>query len=289
MSILEILLLAAGALLIAASFFVPVKENEVDADISGMVRDEVKKSIESETENMRKHVDDVVNEAVSYAEEKTERALERVSNEKIMAVNEYSDTVLEEINKNHKEVMFLYEMLNDKQKNLKDTVSAASEVTKEAQKTAEELKERVESAENVASNPAPVRKSQEIYENPVPLPLSDIRRPAQKAVNFTAGIDAPEAKETVESVQESAQTSEKPKAIRTLGWAETAVNDANEAERKEAAKDGREPENVVEDPRERLNREVIELAKSGMDKVEIAKKLKMGVGEVGLILDLHDR
>ena len=125
MSILEILLLAAGALLIAASFFVPVKENEVDADISGMVRDEVKKSIESETENMRKHVDDVVNEAVSYAEEKTERALERVSNEKIMAVNEYSDTVLEEINKNHKEVMFLYEMLNDKQKNLKDTVSAA--------------------------------------------------------------------------------------------------------------------------------------------------------------------
>ena len=293
MSILEIFLLVAGALLIAASFLAPVKDNEVDADISGMVRDEVKKRIESETENIRKHVDEVVNEAVSYAEEKTERALERVSNEKIMAVNEYSDTVLEEINKNHKEVMFLYEMLNDKQKNLKDTVSAASEVTKEAQKTAEELKERVESAENAAANPAPGRKNQDIYENPVPLPLGDIKRPTQKAVNFTAGIDAPEAKETVESVQESAQenvqTAEKPKTIRTLGWAETAVNDANEAEKKEAAKEGREPENVVEDPRERINREVIELAKSGMDKVDIAKKLKMGVGEVGLILDLHDR
>ena len=48
--------------------------------------------------------------------------LERVTNEKIMAVNEYSDTVLEEINKNHKEVLFLYDMLNDKHDNLKNTV-----------------------------------------------------------------------------------------------------------------------------------------------------------------------
>ena len=65
-------------------------------------------------------------------------------------------------------------MLNDKQKNLKDTVSAASEVTKEAQKTAEELKARTETAETVVSStPAAVRK-QEVYDNPVPLPVNDI-------------------------------------------------------------------------------------------------------------------
>lgn len=285
MTILEILLLAAGALLIAASFFVPAKEGDIDTDISGLVRDEVKKSIESESENMRKHVDDVVSEAVSYAEEKTERALERVSNEKIMAVNEYSDTVLEEINKNHKEVMFLYEMLNDKQKNLKDTVSAASEVTKEAQKTAEELKARTETAETVVST-APARPvKQDVYDNPVPLPVNDTKRTAPKAVNFVSGIPAQE----VTAAAESVQTSDKPKAVRTLGWAEAAVNEANEAEKREAAKEGREPENMVEGPRERLNKEVIEMSDAGMDKVEIARKLKMGVGEVGLILDLHNR
>ncbi|MBP1585182.1 MAG: hypothetical protein ILP17_05775 [Lachnospiraceae bacterium] len=285
MTILEILLLAAGALLIAASFFVPAKEGDIDTDISGLVREEVKKSIESESENMRKHVDDVVSEAVSYAEEKTERTLERVSNEKIMAVNEYSDTVLEEINKNHKEVMFLYEMLNDKQKNLKDTVSAASEVTKEAQKTAEELKARTETAETVVSStPAAVRK-QEVYDNPVPLPVNDIKRTAPKTAGFVSGIPAQE----VSAASESAQPSEKPRTIRTLGWAAAAVNEANEAEKREAAKEGREPENMVEGPRERLNKEVIELSDAGMDKVEIARKLKMGVGEVGLILDLHNR
>lgn len=141
MTVLEILLLAAGAILIAASFFIPEKEEAIGTDISELVREEVKKSIESESDNMRKHVDDVVSEAVGYAEEKTERTLERLTNEKIMAVNEYSDTVLEEINKNHKEVMFMYDMLNDKHKNLKSTVNEATEAAREAQKTAEELKE----------------------------------------------------------------------------------------------------------------------------------------------------
>ena len=245
MTILEIILLAAGALLIAASFFVPAKDNDIDTDISGLVREEVKKSIESESENMRKHVDDVVSEAVSYAEEKTERALERVSNEKIMAVNEYSDTVLEEINKNHKEVMFLYEMLNDKQKNLKDTVSAASEVTKEAQKTAEELKARTETAETVVSSAPSSLKKQEVYDNPVPLPVNDVKRQAPKAADFVSGIPVAETLVNTESVQPS----DKPKPVRTLGWAEAAVNEANEAEKREAAKEGREPENMVEGPR----------------------------------------
>ncbi len=288
MTILEIILLVAGALLIAASFFVPANDSETDMDISELVKAEVKKCIENESENMHKHVEDVVDEAVTYAEEKTERALERISNEKIMAVNEYSDTVLEEINKNHKEVMFLYEMLNDKHKNLKETVSAASEVTKEAQKKTEELKaQTAQKADEEAAAElvkAPSEKKAETAST-VPLPrVESVRHTSQKAINFFSGLEAQEAKATIESVKD-----EKPKTVRTLNWAELAVNDANEAEKKEAAKEGREPEKTIEGPRERLNREVIEMAEAGMDKVEIAKKLKMGVGEVGLILDLHNR
>ena len=276
MTILEIILLAAGALLIAASFFFPEKEEQTSIEnIDSLVREEVKASIEQESENMRRHVEDVVDEAVSYAEEKTERTLERITNEKIMAVNEYSDTVLEEINKNHKEVMFLYDMLNDKQKNLKNTVNEASEAAKEVQKTTEELK--------AASQEAAAPKAAEVTfntENMGPVKLT-----SQKAVNFFSGLEAEEAKATIKSVPEE----EHVKEVRTLNWASLAVNDANEAEKKEAAKEGREPENVIEGPRERLNREVIELADSGLEPVEIARKLKMGVGEVGLILGLHGR
>ena len=275
MTILEIILLAAGALLIAASFFFPEKEeNSSIENIDSLVRDEVKASIEAESENMRRHVEDVVDEAVSYAEEKTERTLERITNEKIMAVNEYSDTVLDEINKNHKEVMFLYDMLNDKQKNLKNTVTEASEAAKEVQKTTEELK-------SVSREVTPSQN--EVTFNTES--MGPVKMTSQKAVNFFSGLEAEEAKATIKSVSEE----EPVKEVRTLNWASLAVNDANEAEKKEAAKEGREPENVIEGPRERLNREVIELADSGMEPVEIARKLKMGVGEVGLILGLHGR
>ena len=274
MTVLEILLLAAGAVLIAASFFIPEKEEHIDTDISELVREEVKKSIESESENMRKHVDDVVNEAVGYAEEKTERTLERLTNEKIMAVNEYSDTVLDEINKNHKEVMFMYDMLNDKHKNLRSTVSEAEEIAKEAQKTTEELKEVSESVAVKAAEPAPA-----------PEPVS-VKHSSQKAVNFFSGLDAPEAVATVKNIPEE---KEPRKTVRTLNWAELAVSDANEAEKKEAAKEGREPEKAIESSREKINREVVELAESGLEPVEIARRLKMGVGEVGLILGLHGR
>ncbi len=275
MTILEIILLAAGALLIAASFFFPEKAETSSTDnISSLVREEVKFSIEQESENMRRHVEDVVDEAVSYAEEKTERTLERITNEKILAVNEYADTVLEEINKNHKEVMFLYDMLNDKQKNLKNTVTEASEAAKEVQKTTEELKSVTQSS--VPQN-AEVQFSTEA--------MGPVKLTSQKAVNFFSGLEAEEAKATIKSVSEE----EPVKEVRTLNWASLAVSDANEAEKKEAAKEGREPENVIEGPRERLNREVLELADSGLEPVEIARKLKMGVGEVGLILGLHGR
>jgi hypothetical protein len=275
MTILEIILLAAGALLIAASFFFPEKEDNTSIEnIDSLVRDEVKASIEAESENMRRHVEDVVDEAVSYAEEKTERTLERITNEKIMAVNEYSDTVLDEINKNHKEVMFLYDMLNDKQKNLKNTVNEASEAAKEVQKTTEELKSV---SREVTPSAGEVTFNTEA--------MGPVKLTSQKAVNFFSGLEAEEAKATIKSLPEE----EPVKEVRTLNWASLAVNDANEAEKKEAAKEGREPEKVIEGPRERLNREVIELADSGLEPVEIARKLKMGVGEVGLILGLHGR
>ena len=65
--------------------------------------------------------------------EKAERSLERLTNEKIMAVNEYSDTVLQEIHKNHEEAMFLYDMLNNKHANIKDTVSKVDKAVKAAE------------------------------------------------------------------------------------------------------------------------------------------------------------
>ena len=64
-----------------------------------------------------------------------------------MAVNEYSDTVLQEIHKNHEEAMFLYDMLNSKHANIKDTVSKMDKAVKAAENKTLENK----TAENKAA------------------------------------------------------------------------------------------------------------------------------------------
>ncbi|MDE6064126.1 MAG: hypothetical protein K2G20_06035 [Lachnospiraceae bacterium] len=132
MGTLEIILLIAGGIIFILSFFIPTGKG-ADAGTKEMVKKEVKNVVAREMDEVKERIEDIVDETVDYAVEKTERSLERVSNEKIMAVNEYSDTVLEDINKNHQEVMFLYDMLNDKHENIKSTVSKIEKTVKEAE------------------------------------------------------------------------------------------------------------------------------------------------------------
>lgn len=138
MGALEIILLIAGAIIFILSFVLPQSKEEISKGNRELAREEIKTMVSKEMDSVRIHVDDVVDEAVGYAVEKTERSLERLTNEKIMAVNEYSDTVLQEIHKNHEEVMFLYDMLNSKHNNLKNTVSEVNRTVKEAEETKRE-------------------------------------------------------------------------------------------------------------------------------------------------------
>lgn len=141
MEMMEIVLLIAGGIIFILSFFIPDKkyvsgQKDGSAEsVKSLAEGELKGLISQEMDSIRTHVDDVVEEAVTYAMEKTERSLERLSNEKIMAVSEYSDTVLAEIHKNHEEAMFLYDMLNNKHINLKNTVSEVNRTVKEAEAT----------------------------------------------------------------------------------------------------------------------------------------------------------
>ena len=135
METMEIVLLIVGGIMFIFSFFIPEKKSRVSGQTRELAKEEIAELVKREMDNVREHVDDVVEETVTYAMEKTERSLERLSNEKIMAVSEYSDTVLAEIHKNHEEAMFLYDMLNNKHVNLKNTVSEVNRTVKEAEET----------------------------------------------------------------------------------------------------------------------------------------------------------
>ncbi|MCM1182830.1 MAG: DUF6115 domain-containing protein [Roseburia sp.] len=133
---MEIVLLAAGAAAFIISFLIPGRSDKREQDEQQIDEEIIREIIDKEMEDARSRVTEVVDETLEYAVEKTERASERISNEKIMAISEYSETVLSDMNKAHQEVMFLYDMLNDKHNNLKETVKHVDKTAKEAEEAA---------------------------------------------------------------------------------------------------------------------------------------------------------
>ena len=147
MGILEIVLLIAGIIIFTGSFFLPLGGEKNTGIDKKAAKEEIHGLVEEEMNTVRSKMQDKMEETSEDAIEKAERSLERLTNEKIMAVNEYSDTVLQEIHKNHEEAMFLYDMLNSKHANIKDTVSKMDKAVKAAENKTLENK----TAENKAA------------------------------------------------------------------------------------------------------------------------------------------
>lgn len=183
MTTLEILLLILGAVIFIASFIVPESKSELDAADKQLTQEKLQELLQEEMKNVRSQVADAVDETVHYSMEKTERGLERLTNEKMTAVSEYAQTVLEDIHKNHEEVMFLYDMLNNKHENLKETATEVSMAVKEASARVSEL-DAARAAEPEIDPDKPIESVMEdartgkpiVEENFEPISLSGIEK-----------------------------------------------------------------------------------------------------------------
>ena len=146
---LEFGLLLIGALLVAASFFMTKKFSDSDID-------ELKKMSESQIkvilEKQLKEADGVIEAAIdSKMDQKMEELdvrSDKETNNKIKQISEYSDSVLDSMNKSHDEIMFMYDMLNEKQektteltKNLQAMESEIRMLKDAIEKKVEELQE----------------------------------------------------------------------------------------------------------------------------------------------------
>lgn len=265
MEIMEIILLTAGTIIFILSFFIPERKTEISVQSKDLAKEEIAALVGKEMESIRGHVDDVVDEAVTYAMEKTERSLERLSNEKIMAVNEYSDTVLSEIHKNHEEAMFLYDMLNSKHANLKDTVSVINKTVKEAEEAVTGLQKLAPEAmtglqrlapETVNSSPSPVPKAPDASRE-----TGQERVKRMRAAATTAPMTA-EPPASADSVSEAVREKQEAAPGRVSFLPETDLSGQNN------------------------NQRILELYHQGRSKVAIARELGLGVGEVKLVIDL---
>ena len=144
MGAMEVFLIITAVIVIAVSFCIKEKSDK-NEDEKKSGQDEVKavtqEMIKEEIQNQMAMIsDDML--------ENTEAKLDKIANQKIMAVGNYSEDVLKNIEENHNEVMFLYNMLNDKETTLKNTVRDIEAVKVSVRKMADNVENDVQGWEN---------------------------------------------------------------------------------------------------------------------------------------------
>ena len=129
MGTVAIVLIVIGIICVIISIILGITDNKEQADTASYVSDYDSAKQVSQVSNA---IDDIIEKKMQDIEEKTEASLDKISNTKILEMNEYADNVLKEINRNHNEVMFMYDMLNEKDKEIKTTVKSVNATNTQA-------------------------------------------------------------------------------------------------------------------------------------------------------------
>ena len=119
MGTVEIVLLVIGIICVIVGIILGLTDNNEKEAAEFSVSDY---DAASQVSQVAQTIDSIIEKKMQDIEDKTEARLDKISNTKILEMNEYADGVLKEINRNHNEVMFMYDMLNEKDKEIKTTV-----------------------------------------------------------------------------------------------------------------------------------------------------------------------
>ena len=273
MNITEILLIFAGVIVIVAGYLIPAGRRTNDQDKAFAekdVHDMVRRSIEDAQEEIQSRVDDTVEESLV----KTERGLDRITNEKINAISEYAETVLNDIHKNHDEVVFMYDMLNDKHKSLTSTVT-------EAAKKAEEVKRTVHDAEIAANEVRGVKETIESKEAKE-TDLKHKNAGFEPLISETAVRHPDVEKHVIRNLpSESEKRAEKEKEIPSSELQQNLNEKSVQPVKNEEA------DKVTGTASQ--NTQILEMHKAGKSNMVIARELGLGIGEVSLVIELSQK
>lgn len=277
---IEIFLLIAGCVFMIGSFFVSERLSASELNkIAELSESELGKIIDKGIQQAGYKIDDVIDDKVNETSELVERAMEKETNEKIMAISEYSDTVVDGMKRTHDEIMFLYSMLNDKHSELTSLTGdlqrlAASVRNLQERAIKQEEKRSALGQENAA-------KKTQATSREVMMP--------QEASQVQQKVTMPEITEQpplVASVSEAFLMAEQEQFPVGETVAETFVEEIQEeilVQQEEDAVSIEEEEPVLENH----NEMILRLHRSGMSKVDIARKLELGLGEVSLVIGLY--
>ncbi len=273
MGVTEIVLLVLGIIVFVLSFVIPARKEKLSKETLEDAKEEIQKMVDEAVKEANSNIEDNVTEISDYNVEKAERAMERLCNEKIMAINEYSSTVLESIDKNHQEVMFLYDMLNEKHNVLKETAVAVDQTVKEAKEVKpkktrkpkiEEVAEETETT--VENEPADSDELQMISLDDLLPQVDNTETPSEE--NVVKQLDVIKTTKTKKS------TSTRKKSTKSKEVEAPDLNIGPLGGKKEGGRNS--------------NERILQLHNEGKSNVAIAKELGLGIGEVKLVIDLFE-
>ena len=251
---LEIALLVLGTLFVIISFFIVGEKNTAQ---TGEEKGRTDIALtEGEKEDLKKSIRDLLDREQDNTVRDTDASLDRLSNEKIIAVTEVSDQVLEKISANHKEVVFLYDMLQKKEEELKDTASELEDSRRQFAELYEKMSELAkEEEERLLRAPAPLPPIEEKKPEPA--------KPKTRAKKAAEAEKKPAKAPAKKPAKKEAEEVRLPDDIAGLVGEE---NDPGLASR---------------------NEKILSLHKKNKSIMEISKLMDMGQGEVKLVIDLY--
>jgi len=269
MSTLEIVLMICGIICVIVSYVmgngrIESSENQI---VSAELTIKQKESIQNQ-------INVVIEKELEALGEKTEVTLEKISNTKILEMNEYADTVLGEINRNHNETVFLYDMLNEKAKEVKSTVKDVNLTKMQVAKMQSEVSVTDESNED---------SEFDIDKNNAALAVEMLTRNISakhvenaELINGKINTIAKFSKKSASSSSGENDSKSISKPIKSKKIASRQIQ-GNVVEM-----------NIQFEKGANNNEKILKLYMDGKSNKDIAKELSLGVGEVKLVIDLYN-
>ncbi len=284
MTIPIIIMMILGLVFIFASFFISEKltKKESDFNIDLLTINDDYQFSERELGIIKRKIEDVIANQAKDILYETNESLSSMANEKTMALGDYAVAVCEQIEKNHKEVMFLYSMLDDKQKEIMKTVQQVDDMRKQLQPLADQLSS---GEKTMAAN---VQKSKETEAH------MDVVLAEAKALQ-----EQENSKEVIQPHKQTAQPehaqSIKEEKVLSAAPADTEQEQQDSVEDLEdvfqqfddADTDFEDTMDEEFEANSNSNEIILEMHRNGNSIIDIAKQLGLGVGEVKLVIDLY--
>ncbi len=279
MSVYEVLILLAGLIFFVASFFFGGKKSageEVDTDAE--IR-KIKEAAVLHEGEIRERLNALLSQECGTAIDDVKEKLSEISNDKIMAVDEYAGQVLARIENNNQSVVFLYDMLQKKEDEMKSTMNKMEQTRRENRELFDRLEELKQAKARVASrNAAKQAGAKQKAGNEVLKQTKSGQAEKDAALadgENLAGHETQEAEGTAhEAVADLSHT--QAEALTKIPHSMPGEDLEQEQEKEEGA--------TAQPDRQE---QVLALYRENISVKDISKKLAMGQGEVKLIIDLY--